>query len=191
MAKRKRAKEGSGHQDRPPAPDRRTMDETMASIKALLEGQEFESIEEINAFLQDLLKDGGPLPPPPAETPLEEAQAVMYRAYEARGRQRVKLARKALSISPDCADAYVLLAEEEAQSLEEANAYYEQGVQAGRRALGPEVFQEQAGHFWGIVETRPFMRALKLRRLGQVCRWAVLDACLVVGGPLVFYLLAR
>lgn len=133
----------------------------MASIKALLEGQEFESIEEINAFLQDLLKDGGPLPPPPAETPLEEAQAVMYRAYEARGRQRVKLARKALSISPDCADAYVLLAEEEAQSLEEANAYYEQGVQAGRRALGPEVFQEQAGHFWGIVETRPFMRALE------------------------------
>ncbi len=25
--------------------------------------------------------------------------------------------------------------------------------------LGPEFFEENVGHFWGIVETRPYMRA--------------------------------
>jgi hypothetical protein len=142
-------------------PDRRLMEQTLESIGALLQQHEFASIEEANAFLQSLLAEGKPLPPPPAETPLQQAQAVIYEALEARGRQRIRLAHKALAISPDCADAYVLLAEEEARSLEQANAYYAQGVEAGRRALGPEIFAEEAGHFWGITQTRPFMRALE------------------------------
>ncbi len=37
--------------------------------------------------------------------------------------------------------------------------FYEQGVKAGERALGPKMFKENAGHFWGILETRPYMRA--------------------------------
>ena len=64
MTKRRPKKGGSGRQDGPPAPDRRTLDETIAGIMALLEGQEFTSIEEINAYLQELLIDGQPLPPP-------------------------------------------------------------------------------------------------------------------------------
>lgn len=30
---------------------------------------------------------------------------------------------------------------------------------AGERTLGPNVFVEEVGHFWGIVRTRPYMRA--------------------------------
>jgi tetratricopeptide (TPR) repeat protein len=37
--------------------------------------------------------------------------------------------------------------------------YYAQGVAAGERALGKERFERDAGHFWGILETRPYMRA--------------------------------
>ena len=74
------------------------------------------------------------------------------------GAEQVRLARKALEISPDCADAYVLLAEH-AQTAEEARKLYEQGVAAGERALGKQAFEEYAGHFWGILETRPYMRA--------------------------------
>jgi len=58
-----------------------------------------------------------------------------------------------------CADAYVLLAEEGAKSLEEAKALYARGVEAGERALGPLAFEEDVGHFWGLLETRPYMRA--------------------------------
>ena len=33
------------------------------------------------------------------------------------------------------------------------------GVEAGELALGPRGFKEYAGHFWGFLETRPYMRA--------------------------------
>lgn len=90
---------------------------------------------------------------------LFHAQDLMYEAFEAQGARRVALAREALEISPDCADAYLLLAEETASSVEEARELLEQGVAAGERALGPEPFEEDFGHFWGILETRPYMRA--------------------------------
>jgi tetratricopeptide (TPR) repeat protein len=92
----------------------------------------------------------------------------MYEAWDAVGPARVALACQALALSPDCADVYVLLAEEIARSLEEAIALYQQGVQTGERALGPETFAEDAGEFWGILDTRPYMRA----RLGLAeCLW--------------------
>jgi tetratricopeptide (TPR) repeat protein len=102
------------------------------------------------------------------------AQEVMYDAWDQTSRRaRVALAHKALAISPLCADAYVLLAEEEAKSAEEALEYYRKGVEAGGQALGPEGFKEYAGHFWGVLETRPYMRAraglaATLNALGKV-----------------------
>jgi tetratricopeptide (TPR) repeat protein len=89
-----------------------------------------------------------------------KAQDVMYEAWEqTTPRSRIALARKALGISPLCADAYVLLAEEAVRSIEEARDYYAKGVEAGELALGPEGFKEYAGRFWGFLETRPYMRA--------------------------------
>jgi tetratricopeptide (TPR) repeat protein len=105
---------------------------------------------------------------------LAEAQQVMYQAWEQTDpRARIAFAYKALAVSPLCADAHVLLAEEEAKSVEEALAYYRKGVEAGERALGPKGFKEFAGHFWGFLETRPYMRAraglaAALNALGEV-----------------------
>jgi tetratricopeptide (TPR) repeat protein len=91
---------------------------------------------------------------------VEQAQDLMYQAWEERDpNQRIILAREALEISADCADAYVLLAEEEADTLGRALEYYQQGVTAGERALGKAYFKENAGDFWGLLETRPYMRA--------------------------------
>jgi tetratricopeptide (TPR) repeat protein len=90
---------------------------------------------------------------------LNAAQQVMYGAFEATSPKRqMALARKALEISPDCADAYVVLAEY-AETLPDALELYEQGVAAGERALGAKGFEEYEGHFWGFLETRPYMRA--------------------------------
>jgi tetratricopeptide (TPR) repeat protein len=93
------------------------------------------------------------------QTPLERAQALIYEAFESDDpEKRCQLAQRALAISSDCADAYVLLAEH-ADTRREALELYAAGVAAGERALGPEVFQEHVGHFWGLRETRPYMRA--------------------------------
>jgi tetratricopeptide (TPR) repeat protein len=90
---------------------------------------------------------------------IEKAQDLIYDAWErATARSRIALARKALAISPLCADAYNILAEE-ARSVEEARDLYARGVEAGELALGRKGFREYAGHFWGFLETRPYMRA--------------------------------
>jgi len=175
MAKKKRRKKRSKTPRRqkaealPPMPDRRAMERIMADISRLLSKHEFESTDEANAFLQQMLNSGG-VPSMEPRTPLERAQYLMYDAWEASGRKRVELARRALEISPDCADAYALLAEETARSPEEARDLYEKGVTVGERALGPQVFEEDVGHFWGILSTRPYMRA----RAGLAqCLWAL------------------
>lgn len=154
-----------------PFGDPRAMEKVSQDLGRLLAEREFGSIEEANAFLENMLREsGGKLPSAPAPTtPLERAQDLIYEAFETESsRKRVQLAKKALKVSPDCADAYVLLAEEDAGSLEEARELCQKGVEAGERALGRETFEEEAGHFWGILETRPYMRA---RQGLAVCLW--------------------
>jgi tetratricopeptide (TPR) repeat protein len=91
---------------------------------------------------------------------LYQAQDFVYTAWDIPDRQkRLDLARKALDISPYCADAYILLAAE-SDFPEEALEFYELGVQAGRMALGDVLFKKYTGNFWGVVETRPYMTAL-------------------------------
>ena len=94
------------------------------------------------------------------EGALRHAQELMYEAWEAgTARERVRLARQALATSDSCADAHVLLAEETAKNAVEAHDHYQRGVAAGEKALGPKAFEQYAGRFWGILETRPYMRA--------------------------------
>ena len=91
---------------------------------------------------------------------LARAQQIMYRAWdETNPARRIALAHEALKLSALCADAHVLLAQEEAGTLKQAVERYQQGVQAGEHALGEEYFRENEGHFWGLLETRPYMRA--------------------------------
>jgi tetratricopeptide (TPR) repeat protein len=173
--KRKDVKPNGGSQDSsdwmpPPDPqifDPRQMERLMHDLTRMLSEQEFESEEEMNDFLQRFMESNEPIPRHKAETPLEKAQELIYEAWETESpRKRVRLARKALRISPDCVDAYLILAEETAESLEEAREFYEQAVEAGERALGPDALSDLEGNFWLATETRPYMRArLELAQL--------------------------
>lgn len=137
----------------------RMLERQMAAMTRLLEQQNFETEEELNAFIEQINAQGGQISAEP-ETPLEQAQDLIAEASGLSGRRRDKLIRQALEIAPDCADAYVLMAESSA-NLKQARDYYEQGMRAGERAIGPEMFAQIAadGEFWRTIETRPYMRA--------------------------------
>lgn len=140
-------------------PDRRLIEPALRSVQKLIEGQDFKSLDEINEYLRRVTAKGA-IPEWVPETPMEQAQELIYQALEAtKKKERIRLAMEALKICPDCPDAYVLLAEEAAETPEQARNWYQRGVEAGERALGPEVFANEAGHFWGLIETRPYMRA--------------------------------
>jgi len=173
-ARRRGADDGDGPQSRgaaakPQARDPRAIEGRTAAMHRLLRSREFSSIRERNEFLRTQL----PLTefaPIEAATPLEAAQDLMYRAFRETGRKRVRLARRALATCEECADAYVVLAEETARTLDEALGLYEAGAAAGERALGREWIEAHAGDLWMHLEARPYMRAL--RGLAS-CLWAM------------------
>ncbi len=146
---------------RPEAPaqdDRAGFDKVMASLTQIFGGRDFMSDAELDALLDDKMANGE-IPPSAALDPLDEAQSLIYEAWNSEGPRKVSLAHTALELSADCADAYIILAQEEAKSREAALDLYKKAYEAGRRALDPSVFEEGEGEFWGIMETRPYMRA--------------------------------
>ena len=152
-------KKKQSHTKEPPAFNKRAAEQSLNDIIALIEGKDFSSVEEANAFLQGKLAKGG-IPRAKAETPLEKAQELMYEAEVADPKRRLELAKQALALTPDCAEAYIILAESAAsRDMPAAVEYAREAVRAGERALGKEPFEEDVGYFWGIMSTRPYMRA--------------------------------
>lgn len=126
-------------------------------------------MEPAMVMLSDPISLGNPENAGNAGDALHLAQELMYDAWEApRAKRRIQLAKRALKISDLCADAHSLLAEEEARTLVERREHYERALSAGERALGRKAFKDNAGHFWGILDTRPYMRA---RAALAECLW--------------------
>lgn len=95
-----------------------------------------------------------------------EAQDLAYEAMEAmengEAERAIALATQAAKIDPTCVDAISLLAQAASENRDELIANMTRVVEDGARALGPKFFAANRGHFWGILETRPYMRARAL-----------------------------
>lgn len=94
-------------------------------------------------------------------TSKEKAQALLNKAVEASSTKRkIQLAETVLEIYPDSPEAYLILAEE-SDNEQDARAYLKAGIAAGERELGELFFEKNKGHFWGLHETRPYIRICK------------------------------
>jgi tetratricopeptide (TPR) repeat protein len=135
------------------------MEKLTADLTRALQEHNFDNVVDLEQYMKKMMK--GKKPSAKINRKAERAaQELIYDAWEEGKRsERIRLAKKAITIFPDCADAYNLLAQDAAKSLEEAGKYYEQGMEAGRRALGEKIFKDSSGHFWGMMETRPYMRS--------------------------------
>lgn len=72
--------------------------------------------------------------------------------------RQIAMAQAALALSPTCSDAYLILAEY-AASPEEEITLYEAAVNAAASEVGEKQLKKYEGHFWEVLETRPYMRA--------------------------------
>ncbi|MEM5016228.1 SEC-C metal-binding domain-containing protein [Metabacillus indicus] len=86
------------------------------------------------------------------------AQELIYEAMESTPQQRVKLAKQAMEIYPFHPDAYNMLGEAESDPGKQLELY-KRGMEAGEADLGKEIFKQDKGMFWGLIETRPYMRS--------------------------------
>ncbi len=97
-----------------------------------------------------------------AEAAIDEAQALIFDAWDSpRVDRRIKLAREAIAISDCCADGFLILADDASANDEERLDHIKQAVAAGERAIKVYGHEDEIGHFWGLLETRPYMRALQ------------------------------
>jgi tetratricopeptide (TPR) repeat protein len=127
--------------------------------KLAKEGQ-FKNLDELNASLRQAMMSGELDRVSYENSPAEQAQDLAYQAMEEPSSAKArKLAEKALRLDPDCVDAIVVRAQTRRLTSEEYIAELRKAVEAGARTLGKERFQKGRGIFWGMVDTRPYMRA--------------------------------
>jgi len=82
-------------------------------------------------------------------------------------------ALRAVRLEPACLDARVLLAIAAGGPASEFIEELEKILAVGEADLGPDFFKQNRGHFWGLTETRPYMRArhhlaLELYNAGRI-----------------------
>jgi len=100
-----------------------------------------------------------------------QAQQLVYDAWEAQSDEEAQdLIQQALEIDPGNVDALIQTAVYSGVDGEEEIELLRKIVAVGEKGLGPEVFKEFAGAFWGFIETRPYMRARQ--RLAEALRVA-------------------
>ena len=131
----------------------------MTDLNRLLTRQNFKNKEELQAFL-DTLSEKSLYDLPQMElTPEEQAQDLVYKAFELTPAKAKKNIEKALALDSDCIDAYEYLAAKE-KKVEKALEFLEKGIAIGRKNFSGKFLKENKGIFWGMHETRPFMRCL-------------------------------
>jgi tetratricopeptide (TPR) repeat protein len=88
------------------------------------------------------------------------AQDLFYQAMETRSSERAKaLLEEAVALDPACVDALAVMVDVSDGDLEWRIAGMRTVVEVGQEDLGKRFFAENRGFFWGLLETRPYMRA--------------------------------
>ena len=131
----------------------------MTDLNRLLARQNFKDAKEMQAFLDNLAGKSLYDLPQMDLTPEEQAQDLVFEAINLTPAKAKKNIEKALALDPSCIDAYEYLASKE-KKVEKALALLEKGIAIGWEKFGGTFLKKNKGFFWGIHETRPFMRCL-------------------------------
>ena len=95
-----------------------------------------------------------------SETDADKAQDLYFEAMDAPSKAaQFDLLEKALKLDPGNPDVLLAMLRHLPTSASEEIEILRRIVQMGEERLGENTFEEYSGHFWGFVETRPYMRA--------------------------------
>jgi len=92
---------------------------------------------------------------------LRLAQKKVSEARTEEGKKRIALAKEALEIYADCAEAHTLIAEETKERPARIK-HYRKAVAAAEKVLGTDFERRYKGSFWLASETRPLMHAMAM-----------------------------
>lgn len=91
---------------------------------------------------------------------VHEAEDLVFDSWEAADSdEEFELLTKAVELDPRNVDAWLGLMRFEPLKGDEEIAFLRRLIALGEKNLGKKVFKEAKGIFWGLLETRPYMRA--------------------------------
>lgn len=149
-------------------------EQKMNHIDKLLAEQKFSSVHEAKDYMLQLINQGKISQGMKTETVEEEAQEILYEAWEEPSpSRRTALANKALELDPNNIDAFNILAESATTAPEQSIGWYEEGMRVGLASLGAAFIQQNKGRTWDSVRIRPYLRskagfARKCMELGRM-----------------------
>lgn len=134
-------------------------DKLMTDFHRLLESQEFKTEADLRAFMDSIMGKQIPSFPKEALSLKEQAQDLVFEAYDLPpAKAKIKI-NEALKLDPDSIEAYEFLGLRES-NVENASFFFQKGISIGRKIFGGKFLEENKGFFWGLHETRPFMRCM-------------------------------
>jgi tetratricopeptide (TPR) repeat protein len=159
---KKPAKKSSAKKKKAPADARVQLEEAMRQAFAIFAGEDMTK-EDLDALTTSLTGPSAHEGMSDAEADAkDQAQQIAFDAMDApSAAQARKLAKRALKLDPDCVDALLVITDLDAHTARERIEGLQRAVAAGERSLGEKFVRENKGHFWRLIETRPWMRALE------------------------------
>lgn len=92
-----------------------------------------------------------------------DAQDIAYEAMEAMANgdyeQAANFAAKTAKLDRNCIDAMLILSQLGSENEEDLIENLSRTVDRAQKTLGEKFFRQNKGYFWGLLETRPYMRA--------------------------------
>jgi tetratricopeptide (TPR) repeat protein len=134
----------------------------MTDLHRLLNAQNFKDEAEVQKFMENLTANGMPSFDFEDVSDSEKAEDLVFEAHEiseSNPSKAKEYIEAALTLDPDCIAAYEFLGNSE-EGIFISTVFYEKGVSVGRRLFGGKYLEKNKGHFWGLHETRPYMRCL-------------------------------
>ncbi len=152
-------------------------------LQEFLKNNNVKDIDEANEKLQEFIKmyNNGEIEY--KNTPLDDAYEILEEAQNARNeKEALRLAKKAYEKSSECFDAILFQCDLEENEIKRMKLL-DDGLEFEKNRLTKEKYfdKENIGHFYGVFETRPYIRGLaikaeylleegKLRQAANVCK---------------------
>lgn len=139
----------------------RETERVFTEIHKAMEGKEFKNEEELNEFVQEFMQQYNARVGEKKEYDVYDYLEMARDTYDAK--EAIRYARKALKLDPYCLDAELIIVQAQANSMEDLKKKTERVIRKGEKQLAERGIhmEEDAGSFYALLPTRPYMRVRK------------------------------
>ena len=139
----------------------RETERVLRELHKAMEGKEFKSETEINDFMNEFMQTHNANVDKKKSNDAYDYLEMAQDTFDAK--EAVRYAQKALKLDPYCLDAELIIAQAKSKDMEELKKNMEKVIRKGEEQLAQRNIskEEDAGSFYGLFETRPYMRVRK------------------------------